>query len=56
MLSRALNRQQDARPDPGVDVSAIRRIIGERKAGIEAERAAVLAQYWRETLFEFIGK
>jgi hypothetical protein len=44
---RELNRQQDALHDQGVDSSAIRRIILERKAAIDAELEALMAQYWR---------
>jgi len=47
VLYRELNRQQDALHDQGVDSYAIRRIIRERKAEIDAELEALMAQYWR---------
>jgi hypothetical protein len=46
VLYRELNRQQDALHDQGVDSYAIRRIIRERKAEIDAELEALMAQYW----------
>jgi len=47
ILYRELNRQQDALHDQGVDSYTIRRIIRERKAEIDAELEALMAQYWR---------
>jgi hypothetical protein len=47
VLYRELNRQQDALHDQGEDSYAIRRIIRERKAEIDAELEELMAQYWR---------
>jgi hypothetical protein len=44
---RELNQQQDALHDQGEDSYAIRRIIRERKAAIDAELEQLTAHYWR---------